>query len=530
MHTRVIDSSATCLRLGALAFAIALTLRGGIASAQETDRPEGVEADRRHGRSAAHHSERRERLLVRLQQVVARYAALRFVRQRGADLAARHLGGRRPRAHRARHVHESALGTARRHRRAQHAGRHVLPRNEAAQHARPRTHVARRHGCDRSRQRPAVADLRHGPHRRLHESAAEARPLRRRQRSCPRRRASRSRSSARGTAPRRRSASAARSSIGREARRVLRLRPARGLRHVRRARARRAEDRASGRQHRQCDRQFPARSRHAAAELEHGRRVHDARDAGPHRQRHVHSRRAAREPRHQRRRSGRLPRDASRLAGARPPDLRQRAARPGLPLARRSGNGSAVRGRLVSRRPRHSADAVRLSRRAVRRRHGHVGELPRSDGLAARARRRRPRADLGPASRRLRARSAHGRRQPTSTIGARPTRRSRTRISASSSSTSSTTSTRTSRSRISSSTTVSTASRTRSCRTARTKINGSWRTSSPITRRIPGGEPAAVARDQHARLAELSRSRRRRSGARAATGTSATTSWPAKAR
>ena len=42
MNTRVVDSSTTCLKLGALAFAIALTLRGGIAAAQETA-PEGVE-------------------------------------------------------------------------------------------------------------------------------------------------------------------------------------------------------------------------------------------------------------------------------------------------------------------------------------------------------------------------------------------------------------------------------------------------------------------------------------------------------
>ena len=179
MNTRVVASSATCLKLGALAFAIALTLRGGIASAQD----DGIgrrRRDRRHGRSASHHSERRERLLVRFQQVVARYAALRLVRQRGANLAARYLGGRRPRAHRSGHVHESPLGTARRHRRPQHAGRHVLPRHEAAQHAGPRTHFARRHGCDRGRQRPAVADLWHGPHRRLYESATEARPFRRR--------------------------------------------------------------------------------------------------------------------------------------------------------------------------------------------------------------------------------------------------------------------------------------------------------------------------------------------------------------
>jgi iron complex outermembrane receptor protein len=42
MNTRVVDSSTTCLKLGALAFAIALTLRGGIAAAQDTA-PEGVE-------------------------------------------------------------------------------------------------------------------------------------------------------------------------------------------------------------------------------------------------------------------------------------------------------------------------------------------------------------------------------------------------------------------------------------------------------------------------------------------------------
>ena len=128
--------------------------------------------------------------------------------------------------------------------------------------------------------------------------------------------------------------------------------------------------------------------------------------------------------------------------------------------------------------PRHSADAVRLPRRAVRRRHGHVGErAPIRQACCAR------RASAGPCRSRagfpsalhsIRARSASAK----STIGAPPTSRSRTRISASSSSTSSTTSTKTSRSRISSSTTVSTASRTRSCRTARTKINGSWRTSS----------------------------------------------------
>ena len=92
---------------------------------------------------------------------------------------------------RARRVHDDALRHSGRHRRAQRRRRYVFPRHEAAEPPGPRPQRARGDGHDRSRQGAAVADLRHGQDRRLHEHGAEGRARGRRRLSRSSRRASR---------------------------------------------------------------------------------------------------------------------------------------------------------------------------------------------------------------------------------------------------------------------------------------------------------------------------------------------------
>ena len=113
-------------------------------------------------------------------KALARNASFGLYHQRGDDRSVRPLRGRGPREARARRLHDDALRHSRRHRRAQRSGRYLLPRHEAPQSAGTRPQRARGDGHDRGRQGAAVADLRHGQDRRLHQHGAEVRPRGRR--------------------------------------------------------------------------------------------------------------------------------------------------------------------------------------------------------------------------------------------------------------------------------------------------------------------------------------------------------------
>ena len=147
---------------------------------------------------------------VGFRQIRSRDAALRLPHERRDDRSVRPVRGRGSRARRARRLHDDALRHSRLDRRAQRPCRYLLPRHEAAEPAGPRPQRARGDGHDRGRERPAVADLRHGQDRRLHQHGAEIRRARERRLSRRNRKGSRRRSRARTIAARCRSASAAR--------------------------------------------------------------------------------------------------------------------------------------------------------------------------------------------------------------------------------------------------------------------------------------------------------------------------------
>ena len=317
MNTRVVDTSATCLKLGTLAFAIALTLRGGIASAQDDTAPEGVEeivvtADPLRiipnedsgssfgfnkslldtPRSVSFVSEEQISLLgISAADDLARivpgtYTNRRWGLQGGIDVrntpADMYFRGMK-RLNMQGHARTSLAGMdAIEVVKGPPSPIYGMGRIGGYTNLQPKLGRSIDSTGVRLPEAQGFAQQIFGSWDRTETSFGVGGPLSIEQE---------------GKAP------------------VHRLWAARELRYVRRARVRRAEARASGREHRQHDRRLPARGRHSVAKLEHGRRVHDSRHAGPRRQRPVHSRRAAREPRRQQRRPDRLPRDPSRLAG-----------------------------------------------------------------------------------------------------------------------------------------------------------------------------------------------------------------------
>ena len=131
-------------------------------------------------------AQRKQRVLVRLQQAAARNAALGVVHQPRADRSVRSLfrGRSRPRGRRC--VHARSLRHRGLHRHSRRAGRYLSARHEARGAAGQCAQRARGDGCHRGRQGPAVADLRPRQDRRLHQLRAEVGSRRRRRLSTER--------------------------------------------------------------------------------------------------------------------------------------------------------------------------------------------------------------------------------------------------------------------------------------------------------------------------------------------------------
>ena len=244
------------------------------------------------GRSAAPPAQRAEHLGIRFQQAADRDAAVGVVGQFGDHRIVRPVSGRGSRAAGARHFHHDALRHPGLGGRAQCARRFLFSRNEATEPPGARTQRVGRARHHRRRARPAIAGLRHGEDRRLHQCRAEvgARPEWQLHRWSRRIRQGGDRfvRSQRVVVWLRRSARGLR-----QARRLLPPRPVRRLGFLRSRRSRETAVAAGRGQHRRIRGSDAPRTRRQHAAVAHRGRVDRPPHAGSRRSWPLHSRRAA---------------------------------------------------------------------------------------------------------------------------------------------------------------------------------------------------------------------------------------------